>query len=209
MGKRIDLTGQRFGRLVVKKYSHANNRRYAMWHVKCDCGHEKNIMGFNLIHEHTKSCGCLKYNKPNGHGMSKTPIYQIWRGMKMRCLNKNDSAYKYYGARRITVCDRWLQFENFYKDMGDKPEGLTIDRIDNNGNYEPRNCKWSTPMEQANNMRNNIILTHNGVTMTLSQWARKLGIGYDTLRKRIKNGWPVKEILFAPIQIPLSRGSRK
>ena len=125
------------------------------------------------------------------HGMKKTSIYNTWCNIKARCYNINNPRYKSYGGRGITVCARWKDsFENFFNDIGERPSKLyTIDRIDNEGNYTPDNCKWSTQLEQQNNKRSNRLLIYNGVTMNLGQWAKKLNIGATTLRWRLRN-WP-------------------
>lgn len=130
------------------------------------------------------------------HGMWKTPTYHSWQGMKNRCLNQNAGRYRDYGGRGIKVCKRWMEFENFFADMGERPDGKTLDRIDNNNNYEPDNCRWATPEEQSNNARNNIVLNHKGLSLTLSQWARRLDINMQTLYDRIvRRKWPVNRAL--------------
>lgn len=140
-----------------------------------------------------KSCGCLKGNLK--HGMSGTKTYASWAQMKTRCLNINASGYKYYGSRGIKVCKRWLKFENFYADMGDKPTpSHSIERRNNNGDYEPGNCKWATISEQNNNKRNNVILTYKGASMNLSQWAEKLGISRACLWDRVNRNLPKSAI---------------
>lgn len=118
--------------------------------------------------------------------------YQCWCDMKQRCYNQNCAQYKNYGGRGIVVCERWVDsFDNFIVDMGEKPEGMTIDRVDVNGNYEPSNCRWLSNKEQQSNRRNNVLITHNGQTMTQRQWAAHLGINELTLNYRIKNGYPI------------------
>ena len=129
------------------------------------------------------------------HGMCGTKIHKSWAAMKERCCNKNCKSYYNYGGRGITVCPEWLEFENFYKDMGDMPEGLTLDRIDNNGDYNKDNCKWSTKKEQQNNRRQNHCLTFRGKTKNIMQWSEELNINYHTLYKRIRVGWTIRRAL--------------
>lgn len=121
---------------------------------------------------------------------------QCWSDMKQRCYNKNALQYKNYGARGISVCDRWLEsFDNFLSDMGVKPNGMTIDRIDVNGNYGPSNCRWATNDDQQKNKRNCHLITFNGETLTRRDWAKKIGLHEATLQCRIKRGWPIEDVL--------------
>jgi hypothetical protein len=124
-----------------------------------------------------------------------TKSYRVWQNMKRRCLDKNSPGYKDYGGRGITVCDRWLSFENFFADMGERPKGLTIERIHNNGNYEPVNCKWATYTEQMNNKRNSVILFYKGKKQTVAQWAKELNINEGKIRYGISKGMTTKEVL--------------
>lgn len=157
MGNFIDLRAQRFGRLVVVEQADNNNRGQVTWKCKCDCGNIKIICSASLVRGSTNSCGCLQKEdvkkRSTKHGMRKTLTYKIWAGMLQRCNNWNDPSYKDYGGRGITVCERWLKFENFFADMGEKPHGLTIDRIDNDLGYYKENCKWATQAEQVRNQR--------------------------------------------------------
>ena len=160
MSKINDLTGQKFGRLKVVEHYGSNKNGRALWLCHCDCGNKKVVVGNSLINKVTTSCGC--YNKEHSkhihtkHNMSYSKLYKVWQGMKTRCYNKNFMYYCNYGARGITICNEWLNdFKSFYDwaiNSGYK-EGLTIDRINNDGNYEPSNCRWITRAEQNRNQR--------------------------------------------------------
>lgn len=129
------------------------------------------------------------------HGMCGTRVYHIWENMKSRCLNPKDSRYGDYGGRGITVCERWLVFENFLADMGEPRAGLQLDREDNNGNYEPGNCRWATRSEQQNNRRTNHVITLKNCTQTLTEWCRELGLEFNTVSTRLRRGWSVERAL--------------
>ena len=155
-----NLIGQTFGRLYVLERNHAvsGKNREANWFCRCECGNITSVRSYLLRKGHTKSCGCLVIEhaaqmNPPKHGMYNTPTYHTWEGMKQRCLNPEATRYPDYGAKGITVCERWRIFENFLEDMGERPEGKTLDRINPFGDYEPNNCRWATPKEQANNQR--------------------------------------------------------
>lgn len=146
------------------------------------------------------SCGCyiseVTSERNSKHGMSKTKTYRVWKGILSRCYNTHRKVYYRYGGRGITVCDRWRNsFENFYEDMGDMPEGLELDRIDNSGNYEPGNCRWVTPKEQSRNRRSNLYLVYNGKRMALAEFAEITGIKYWIAQKEIKKGVAPEEIV--------------
>lgn len=161
MSKLDDLTGKVFERLTVLSFVGMTKSRKSRWLCLCDCGNTKTVHGSNLKTGIAKSCGCLHkelaslVGKANvKHAMNNTPTYKSWCALKRRCLGVNSKDYVRYGGRGIKVCEQWLSFENFFKDMGERPVGKTIDRINVNGDYEPSNCKWSTSKEQSQNRRN-------------------------------------------------------
>jgi hypothetical protein len=214
MTKCAELTGQRFGRLVVISRHFPNNREHnTQWLCKCDCGNMIVVSEAALTSKHTQSCGCLQreragethtkhalYYNANGN---KSRLYAIWQSMKRRCYNSHDGNYKNYGARGIKVCDEWLNnfkaFHDWAMANGYK-DNLTIDRINNDGNYEPSNCRWADKKLQGRNKRNNIILTFDGKTMTLPEWADYLGIKLKVLENRIRRGWSIKRTLTQPVR---------
>lgn len=133
------------------------------------------------------------------HGRTKTKVFRVWRCIKNRCLNSKSDQWKNYGGRGIEICDRWLKFENFLADMGEPPDGHSIERIDVNGNYEPGNCKWIPAKEQQYNKRNSVKLTFNGKTMTIAEWSRELGINEHVIRQRTERGWTAEAALTTPV----------
>ncbi len=197
--KVTDLKGQMFGRLLVIDFSHIAKDRKAYWHTRCVCGGNKIVRGNAMKTGNNRSCGEC-FNRNARHGLRTTPIYNIWSRMKQRCCNPNYSGFHNYGGRGIKVCKRWEDsFENFYADMGDRPKSLSIERIDNNANYEPNNCKWATRKEQSSNTRKNVFLTYNGEIMIIAQWERKYGINQGALKYRIKAGWNMHRALTQPL----------
>lgn len=202
MPKFIDLSKKRYGKLVVLERAE-NRGKHTMWKCKCDCGNYT-ITGSNeLTTGITKSCGCLKFERRNStHNLSKTRLYRIWSKMKDRCLRENNPAYKWYGGRGIEVCDEWLNdFVNFYNwsIKNGYVDGLSIDRIDVNGNYEPSNCKWIPLKEQALNTRTTKFLTYKGETKTVSEWCEITGLKRTTLLNRIRIGYSPEECFEVPL----------
>ena len=193
MGRKFsDLTNQRFGRLIAIKRIKNKLSKRTQWLCKCDCGNTKIVDMACLQSGDTRSCGCLKKK----HGFFGSAIYVVWATMIQRCRNKNDKDYHNYGGRGITVCKRWLRFESFYADMGDRPEGLTLERLDNEKGYFPDNCGWRTPKVQANNKRTNIVIEYQGLKLNMMQWAEKIGIEYQTLWKRLSIAhWSIERAL--------------
>lgn len=197
----VDMTGQRFGRLIVLERAQDKilpcGQKRTKWLCECECGNKVIVTATDLRIGKTKSCGCLRVDtiKENSirHGLSHSRIHNIWESMRGRCKNKNN---KTYGARGIRVCEEWESFDNFYNwaienGYNDK---LTIDRINNNGNYEPSNCRWITYQEQNNNRRNNYYIEYNGIKHSMAEWSRILNINYGTLKSRIKYGWSLERI---------------
>ncbi len=203
MGRLIDLAGQKFSRLVVIQRVKNDKHHNAQWLCRCNCGKKTIIRGYCLKNGCTKSCGCLRKefarqnNYLHGHSMNGTrsKTYTVWEQMRQRCNDSNASNYKNYGGRGIKVYQRWRSFENFLEDMGERPPGLTLDRIDNNGDYCKENCKWSTHKEQQRNMRNNISITIDGITRCLAEWCEIYNVDYNIVYGRIHRGWTPEEAL--------------
>lgn len=193
------LPGERFGRLVVTEIVEGKKRKCI-----CDCGNESIVSQCNLATGNTQSCGCLRreievvasvtHGATSGKNWSAT--YTVWHGMIQRCTNPKNPAYKNYGGRGITICDRWrYSFEHFFEDMGERPDGHSIERVDRDGPYSKDNCVWAGDIQQARNRRNNRPLTLNGKTLTLAEWADETGIPYFTLHGRLRRGWTVERTL--------------
>lgn len=198
MGQLIDLTGMKFGRLTV--ISRADRKGYsAYWLCRCECRNTTIVRSCKLRSGWTQSCGCLQRESVTTHGHKGERIYRIWRCMLNRCYY-HDSTYEQYGARGIRVCDEWrgddgfIKFYNWSMENGYNDE-LSIDRIDVNGHYEPSNCRWATPKEQANNRRNNIHLTIDGEIKTITQWAEVSGVNPGTIRSRHRKGWSGHDLI--------------
>ena len=194
MKKCIDLTGKRFGKLVVieKAEPTCKTDKHIYWKCSCDCGNYSVVSGQRLRDNITKSCGCIN------DGKSYTRLYAIWKGIKSRCLVKNSSSYKNYGARGIVVCKEWLHdFHEFYEwaMKNGYNDNLSIDRIDVNGNYEPSNCRWVSIKVQNNNTRRNHYLEFNGNKKTIAEWSEILGIKQNTLLYRLRRGWSLERAL--------------
>lgn len=194
------MTGFRFGKLVVLGEHSRMNDGAVVWLCVCDCGKEKAIAGASLRAGRTKSCGCASpkftTETTSSHGMSRTRTYRIWHGMRQRCSDAaKGKVRRNYFDKGIRVCERWEKFENFFADMGEAPVGASIDRINGNGNYEPSNCRWATPVEQGNNTSANVVIEHLGEKKTISQWARDLGLKVNTLVYRLRRKMPVNQAL--------------
>lgn len=198
MRKIVLTAGERFGRLTVVREvdglaSAGENKRQFLCH--CDCGNEK-VVRLDLMRSgRAQTCGCRQRMK---HGDTGSYTYSSWANIKDRCRNPRSPDYLRYGGRGIAICERWLDFSKFLADMGERPSGTTIDRIDSEGDYEPENCRWATKKQQGRNRRNNRMLTHNGDTLCLSEWAKRLGVAVNVIRWRLASGWTVAESLTTP-----------
>lgn len=208
MGNRISIPiGTRYGRLVVlgdapDTFSPSGQKRRMVF-CYCDCGRNHTTFLSNLRTGHGASCGCIGVERRKAstitHGKSKSRVYNAWKGIIRRCQNLNCSEYHNYGGRGISVSNEWQTFENFYRDMGDPPVGMSIDRIDNNKGYSVDNCRWANPRTQSNNRRNTIRITFDGQTKTISDWSKEKGIKTNIIRYRLRKGWK-KQILFKPLR---------
>jgi hypothetical protein len=196
MGVIKDRVGQKFGRLLVQSFAGKNKWNYPLWNCLCDCNNQIIVSSGSLTSGGTQSCGCLRKERASKanktHGYCGTPLYQKWADMIRRCNNKKCKSFPKYGAAGITVCERWLKFENFLEDMGECPAGLTLDRIDNFKGYEPENCRWATRKTQSINRKHIKLYTMNGKAMTLADWSKQLYIDAATLRKNIGKGYSLK-----------------
>lgn len=204
MPKRIDLTGLIFDRWTVIKEAGRNDRREVLWLCECKCGNSRTLTTFQLTGGRSRSCGCLLRDMHTTHGCSNhsahkpVRLYNIWMGMKNRCRYSYPCTKNYFG-RGIDVCEEWQQsFESFqnWAETHGYDDGLTLDRINNEGNYEPDNCRWISMHEQFRNLRKNVFLTFNGRTQIMKDWANELGICYETIVRRHKKGWSDEECLF-------------
>jgi len=221
MGRRIlDRTGQRFGKLLVRRLLRVDSApNGALWEVRCDCGITRPVYSNRLVR--SKSCGCLMreyrsrqktgYALKHGHSATKdrkaSNLYIIWQDMLRRCDTPKDPSYARYGGRGIQVCPEWRgDFRVFLRDIGPRPSpSHTVDRRDNNGNYEPSNCHWATRRQQALNRSTTIQLTYDGTTRPLQEWANLTGIRPRTIQHRLQAGWPIKEAIFHPLVVRPSR----
>ena len=199
------MVGQNFGRITVVSVDKEKKGKLV---CRCVCGKVTKVFRYSLINGDTQSCGCLRYEKLRksitSHGMCGTPTYKSWTLMKSRCFNPKSTQYKWYGARGVIVCDRWKKcFKNFYEDMGDRPEGHTLDRINVEKGYCKKNCKWSTQKEQTRNTRRNVVVEVEGVKMNLAEVAEKYGLKYKYFHSQyLKNNRDVELTLNLLIPSP-------
>lgn len=197
--------GAIFGRLTAIKYIGLDKNNHPIWKFQCSCGVEKSILLYNVIRGLTNSCGCFRRENTTRlktiHGKRYTPEHGIWCGIKRRCLNERDVQFANYGGRGISMYPDWIvSFESFFQYVGPRPsKNHSIDRIDNNGNYEPGNVRWATPIEQANNTRFNRLITVKGITKTIAQWESEMGCRKEMIRQRINRlGWNPEVAIFTP-----------
>lgn len=196
------MTGLRFGRLVALERADKKGSS-VQWHCACDCGTHVVKTAIALRTGKVSSCGCLRSdlvtakNTKHGEGCrkSRTATYVSWKSMMVRCYNTGNHKYPDYGGRGITVVDSWHCFENFRRDMGPRPQGKTLDRIDVNGHYGPDNCRWADVYQQAQNKRSNVYITHEGKKMCLAEWARATGIDQRKISSRLRYGWQIERVL--------------
>lgn len=196
-----DKVGQKFGKLTVVRLSHTGAKGVAFWECRCECGGLK-VVRSGALGRDVSSCGCIRKSM-NGfnlvsHGKSGTGTHKIWKGIVSRCRIKSATGFANYGGRGIDVCDRWLSYDNFLADMGDRPSHAhSIDRIDCNGNYDPENCRWATRVEQNRNTRRNRLVSANGQTKCIAEWASIAGISEATIRGRLDRGWDASKAVTA------------
>lgn len=194
------IPGQRFSRLVVIEKTSLKTGSSYKWRCKCDCGKEALVISVRLKNGRSRSCGCLNHEETSrrrfkhGHAIGmKSTEYIIWRSMIRRCYSEKDKCYRNYGGRGITVCKRWREsFEKFLSDMGHRPPGLSIDRINNAEGYSPDNCRWATQLEQQRNKTSNFKITFMGSTRCATEWENIIGINCSTIKWRIRKGWSVE-----------------
>lgn len=198
--------GQKFLYYTVTSEEFRGNRDRSVI-VTCKCGTVRTVPVYQLINGNSKSCGCRTVERSriratkHGEAVNKSRTYETWARMRQRCNCFTASSYRYYGGRGIKVCERWESYTNFLEDMGERPsDDHSLDRIDNNGNYEPTNCRWATKKEQANNKRSNRLICYQGITRSLAQWEDVTGIKKEYLSRRLIKGWPIDRTLETPVR---------
>ncbi len=208
-----DLTGKVFGRLTVLDFVGRNSHGAYLWICYCECGNTIEAIGSDLK-DRKKHCGCQTAANKKGvnrtHGLSRHPVFKIWERMISRCHNPKDWAFAYYGGRGIRVCKRWRTSpETFIADMGERPSNkYTVNRKDNDGNYDPENCEWATDTEQARNTRRNHLVTIGGETLCLSAWCERFKVSPALVHCRLRYGWTIEKALATPVLTTWSRQKR-
>ena len=202
MGRFVDLTGQKFGRLtVIERDINAPKNKGVMWVCLCECGNKKSVKTGNLKTNGVQSCGCILNERRTKDDFHNSHLYKVYHAIKRRCYNERASDYEFYGGRGIGMCEEWLNdgYAFYYWSMANGyKDGLTIDRVDNSNDYSPDNCRWVDMKEQCNNRRSNHLITYNGKTQSLTKWSDDSGIGYHKLRYRIINGWDIEKAFNTP-----------
>lgn len=206
---KLNLTGQMFGRWTVGEGpTEANARGEIFWPCTCSCGTKRLVKAGSLTSGKSKSCGCYHKEQVTLHGQTGTKTFKSWDSMLQRCLNPNAPDYRRYGGRGIRVDPRWVaSYDAFVSDMGQRPEGSSLDRVDVNGNYGPENCRWSTRSGQQRNKRNTPMLEWNGATLSWADWADRTGIPSKHIGWRLSKGWTVERTLTTPVAPRTRRGS--
>lgn len=203
MSKVDDVTGKRFGRLVVSERSGTYKAR-ATWLCQCDCGKTTIVTGHDLRSGETTSCGCYKLTRHRKHGQYRTPEFAVWVQIRQRCNNPTCHGYPNYGGRGISVCERWNDFSAFIEDMGPKPSPIhSIDRTNNDGNYEPGNCTWAIPTTQSRNRRVTRQVTAFGETKCVAEWTSdaRCNVSAAALGQRLRNGMNAEQAITMPRQV--------
>jgi len=196
---RLDLTGQGFGKWIVLGRSHRNERGEVFWLCRCECGTKRTVRAGYLRSGRSTSCGCLHLAAVTTHGMTKTRTFKSWESMKQRCLNPKAPDYSRYGERGIKIHKPWISdFAKFLADMGERPEGTTLDRKEVNGNYEPGNCRWATASMQQRNKTSTSMIRFKGRSQSLADWAEETSIPAKIIRWRLNKGWQVAAALTKP-----------
>lgn len=214
----IDLTGQKFGRLTVIREISKEKRSRRKWLCKCDCKNNNEVIvrGDSLRGGSTRSCGCLQpeiasaINTKHSHASNgkRTKTHNSWHMMIQRCTNPNYNRYKDYGGRGIAICEEWLEFSNFLKDMGKRPPGYTLERRGNERGYCPENCYWATRKQQQRNTRRNHLIIHERKTQCVSAWAEETGISKNTILWRLNHGWSTERALTTPVGKEMNKNDR-
>lgn len=202
-GRFIDLTWKRFGMLIGLMRAPNDGNKHSCWLFRCDCGATKVIRSQSVRIGNTISCGCFMAQsvaiRHTTHGLSKDPCYQVWHAMMSRCYDEENSNYKNYGGRGISVCERWKTMELFISDNSPRPEGMSIDRINVNGNYEPGNVRWATDEMQNRNRRDSMNVMFDGQEMPATHASIRLGGSTALISSRLKKGWTLEEAISAPV----------